>query len=401
MPAEPAATAVVFVSIGALLTISVVASRPSARLGVPVAFVFLLIGMLAGSEAIGGIPFEDYSLTFRIGAGALSLILFDGGLNTPLRSMREVLAPAALLATIGVAITALITAAAAHLFGFSWPNSLLIGAIVSSTDAATVLSTLATGGIELRRRVALMLEVESGLNDPMAVILTTGLTLNILAPAHFSIWELEIGVVRQLAVGAAIGLALGAAARWLIARIELPAPGLYPAFTVGVAALAFGLPTLVEGSGFLAVYLAGATLGAAPLAERMGIRRVHAAFGWLSQVVMFLILGLLVFPSRLVHVAAPGLGVALVLAVVARPAAVFACLAPFRLPIREIAYVGWTGLRGAVPIILATIPVLGGVPQARELFDVVFFIVVVGSLVPGATVKLATRLMRVGDGRGS
>lgn len=401
MVEEPTATALVFAGVGALLTVSVAASRASARLGVPVALGFLLIGMLAGSEAIGRIPFEDYRLTFRVGTGALCLILFDGGLNTPLRSIREVLAPATVLATVGVVITALLTAVAAHLLGFAWPSALLIGAIVSPTDAASVFSVLSSGGIELRRRVALILEVESGLNDPMAVILTAALTLNVARPGAFSFWALEIDVVRELVLGAVLGIVIGYAARWLIARLTLPATGLYPAFTVGIAALAFALPTLVHASGFLAVYIAGATLGADELTEQTEIRRVHGALGWLSQVAMFLVLGLLVFPTRLLHLAGPALAIALILAIVARPLSVLLCLAPFRTPLRETVYIGWTGLRGAVPIILATIPVLGGVPDARELFNVVFFIVVIGAIVPGATVGWATRFCRVGEEHGA
>jgi len=394
---EPRATALIFAGIGALLAISVASSRASVRLGVPVAFMFLMIGMLAGSEGIGGIPFEDYSLTFRLGTGALCLILFDGGMNTPARGIREVAAPAAVLATLGVVITALVAAAAARIFGFSWPNALLIGAIVSPTDAAAVFSVLTSGGVTLKRRVALLLEVESGLNDPMAVILTTALSVNLVHPGSVGVVSLIRDVVQELAIGATLGFLMGRGARWVIARLDLPATGLYSTFTVAVAALSFGLPTLVHGSGFLGVYVAGVTLGAGALAEHPEVRRVHDALAWLSQIVMFLVLGLLVFPTRLAAVAGVGIGLALALAFVARPLGATLCLIPFRVPWREAGYVGWTGLRGAVPIILATIPVLSGVPGARDLFDVVFFIVVAGSFVPGATVGWAARRFGVGE----
>jgi len=393
---EPYATALVLAAFGVLLTVSVASSRASARLGVPLTLVFLLIGVLAGSEGIGKIPFEDYSLTFRLGTIALVLILFDGGLNTPTRAIRLVVGPATALATIGVALTALATSAAAHLLGFSWPHGLLIGAIVSSTDAAAVFSVLTSSGIHLRRRVGSLLEVESGFNDPMAVILTTALTANLARPGTVSTVSLIIDVVRELVLGAVIGYAIGRGANLMMRRLRLPAAGLYPVFTLGVAFLAFAVPTLTHSSGFLAVYVAGVALGGRSLPHRVGIRRVHDALGWLSQIVMFLVLGLLVFPTRLVSVAVNGLAIALFLAFIARPVVVMLCLAPFRLPFREVAYVSWVGLRGAVPIVLATIPVLGGLPEARYLFDIVFFVVVVGAIVPGSTVPWMTRRLGVG-----
>jgi cell volume regulation protein A len=395
LTAEPFATGLIFAGVGALLTISVMSSRASARLGVPLALLFLVVGMLAGSEGIGGIPFEDYSRTYRLGTGALCLILFDGGLHTSPRAMREVAAPAIVLATLGVILTAMIVAVAAHLAGYSWSDAFLVGAIVSPTDAAAVFSVITSSGVRLRRRIELLLEVESGLNDPMAVILATALTIQAAGGGSLSIGGLALDVVEELAIGLVLGFAIGWTARWSVRRLNLPATGLYPVFTVGIAALAFSLPTLAHGSGFLGVYIAGSTLGAGELPEEEGIRRVHNALGWLSQITMFLVLGLLVFPTRLAAAAGPGIAIALVLAVAARPVSAFVCLAPFRLSIPEMGFVGWTGLRGAVPIILATIPVLGGAPGARELFDLVFFVVVAGALVPGATIGLAARRLSV------
>ncbi|NUP71783.1 MAG: potassium/proton antiporter [Gemmatimonadaceae bacterium] len=393
--AEPIATAVVLTAFGGLLAASVGLSRVSARLGLPVALLFLLVGVVAGSEGLGHIGFEDYGFAFRVGTTALVLILFDGGLNTPAASARQVLAPATVLATVGVVATAGLVAVAAHLFGLTWPMAMLLGAIVSSTDAAAVFSVLTASGTRLRRRVGLTLELESGLNDPMAVILTTAITAGIAGGAAPSALAVTLDVVRELAIGAVTGYVIARVGRLLIMRVHLPAAGLYPAFTLAVACLSFGLATLLHGSGFLAVYVTGMTLGSGVLPHAVGIRRVHDALGWLSQVLMFLLLGLLVFPSRLLQVATVGLTLALFLAVVARPVIAMLCLAPFRYRWRDSAYVGWVGLRGAVPIVLATIPVMADVPGAHVLFDIVFFIVVVGALVPGATVPWMARLLRV------
>jgi cell volume regulation protein A len=395
MGAEPAGTAVFLLAVGILLALGVASSRPSARLGVPLTLVFLFVGILAGSEGIGGIAFEDYHLTYRLGTAALVVILFDGGLQTPMRGVKLVARPALVLATIGVTGTAGITAFAAHLLGYSWPLALLIGAIVSSTDAAAVFSVLSASGTQLRRRIGLTLEVESGFNDPTAVILTTALTSSALAAGSLQRLHLVEEVVIELAIGGILGYAIGRGGRYVIGKLRLPASGLYPAFTIGLACLAYGLPTLVHGSGFLAVYVAGLSVGNGPLAHGTNLRRVHDAMGWLAQIGMFLMLGLLVFPTRLIGVAPVGLAIGLIIAIIARPVVVALCLLPFRYNWREVLYVGFVGLRGAVPIVLATIPVMAGVPGARELFDVVFFVTVVGAIIPGATVPRFTRLLRL------
>lgn len=392
---EPYATAAFLVAIGVLLSLGVASSRASARLGIPLALVFLAVGMAGGSEGLGGIHFEDYRLTYRLGTAALVLILFDGGLQTPMRGIKLVTAPALVLATIGVIGTAAVTAFAAHLFGFSWPIALLLGAIVSPTDAAAVFAVLSASGTQLRRRIGLTLEVESGLNDPMAVMLTTALTANALVVGSLSIRHLVIEVVVELVIGAALGYAIGRIGRYLVGKLRLPAHGLYPAFTLGLACLAYGLPTLLHGSGFLAAYVAGLTIGNGPLAHGTNLRRVHDSMGWLAQVGMFLMLGLLVFPTRLAPVAPEGLGIALAIALIGRPLIVWLCLLPFRYTWREVLYVGLVGLRGAVPIVLATIPVMANVRGARELFDVVFFVAVVGAVIPGAIVARITRILNL------
>ena len=392
MNAEPLATALLLAVFGALLAVSALFSRASERFSVPVALVFLGIGMLAGSEGIGRIAFENYGFAFRLGTVALVLILFDGGLNTHLHALREVARPAGVLATVGVVGTAGLVAAMSHVLGFDWPTALLLGAVVSSTDAAAVFSVLRTSGISLKRRVGSTLEVESGLNDPMAVILTIAMTQHLLTPETSLDWHLAVEVLTESVIGGGLGVAIGYGGRMLLARVRLPAGGLYPALTLGLAFLAFSVPTLLHGSGFLAVYVAAVLLGNGTLPYRPGLLRVHDALAWLSQIVMFLVLGLLVFPSRLREVAGVGLLLALFLAIVARPVVVALCLAPFRAyGRREVGYVGWVGLRGAVPIILATFPVLAGAPGAARVFDVVFFIVVVNALVPGSTVPWVTR----------
>lgn len=392
---EPLTSALILAGFGVLLMLAVSLSRASARLGVPVALGFLLVGVIAGSEGFGGVAFEDYHLTFRIGTAALALILFDGGLNTPVKSIRAVLGPAAVLATVGVVLTATLTAVAAHWLGLAWPVALLLGAIVSSTDAAAVFAVLSASGIRLKDRVGHILEVESGLNDPMAVILTTALTANIIAPGSQSIPGVMMTVLLEMTVGVAAGYLIGRFALARLMKMRLPAQGMYPAFTLGVACVAFGVPTLFHGSGFLAVYVAGVAMGSKPFPHAIGVRRVHDALGWLAQIAMFLMLGLLVFPSRLADVSGVGLGIAIALVFVARPIVVALCLAPFNMPRREIGYIGWVGLRGAVPIVLATIPVMSGVPQARELFDLVFFIVAVGAFLPGSTVPWVSRKLGV------
>jgi potassium/hydrogen antiporter len=391
MPHEPEATALLLATCGLLLGVSVVFSRASQRTGIPIALLFILVGMLAGSEGLGHIPFDDYHFAFRLGSVALALILFDGGLNTPLDQVRKVLAPAGVLATAGVAGTALLVAAGAHAFRLDWPEALLLGAVVSSTDAATVFAVLRGSGLQLKRRVGVTLEVESGLNDPLAVILTTTLTANLLSAGTASGLQVGLEVLIQLVIGALVGGAVGYGGRHLLSRLSLLSGGLYPVMSLALALIALGAGTLLHGSGFLAVYLAGLILGNGPLPYHSGLLRVHDALAWLSQIGMFLILGLLVYPSHLLKVADIGLGIAALLAFVVRPLVVALCLLPFRYPKKEVLYIGWVGLRGAVPVVLATFPVLAGAPGAERLFDLVFFIVVASALVPGATVSWVTR----------
>lgn len=387
---EPHTSAIVLVALGTLALVSVLFSRVVDRIGVPVLLLFLALGMLGGSEGIGRFPFEDYAVAVRLGTVALVLILFDGGFNTAAGAVRQVLWPATVLATFGVAATATLVALFARLLGLGWAESLLLGAVVSSTDAAAVFAVLRGSRLNLKPGVGRTVEVESCINDPMAVILTT-VVIDAVMTQRLPGLRAVVNVGAQLVVGAGVGLACGWIGRGLLARAKLRTAGLYPVLTFSLAFISFGAATLAQGSGFLAVFVTGVVLGNAPLPNRAALARVHEALAWMSQVGMFLMMGLLVFPSRLPSVAITGLSVGLFLTFIARPLAVLPCLLPFRYPLKEIGYIGWVGLRGSVPIILATFPVLAHVPGAERIFDTVFFIVVVSSIVPGATLRQVTR----------
>lgn len=395
---EPGATAAFLAVIGLLLAASAVFARALDRVGVPVVLVFLVLGMVGGSEGLGGIVMEDFDLAFRLGTIALILILFDGGMNTSWRSIRASAAPAGLLATAGVVATAALLALIARALGLTWTESLLIGAIVSSTDAAAVFAVLRGGSLKLRPRVRNTIEVESCLNDPMAVILTLGVVesvrlATIPGGSPPALWSLALQIPVQLVIGVLVGLGIGHLARLVLIHARLANGGLFPAVTIAAALAAFGVATVGFGSGFLAVFVCGAIIGNSALPYKPGLRRVHDAAAWMSQVCMFLMLGLLVFPSRLLPVAGIGLLLGLALAILVRPLVVIAFLALFRWPIRESGYVGWVGLRGAVPIILATFPVMAGLPEGDRVFHIVFFIVVLSAIVPGASIlPLARRL---------
>jgi cell volume regulation protein A len=393
---ESLSIALLLAAVGILLIVAVVASPLSQRLGVPALLVFLVLGMAAGSEGIGGIPFDDYGVAFQLGAIALVLILFDGGLNTSARVFRRAAVPATLLATVAVVLTAAIAAGIGMLLGLPSSIAVLVGSVVSSTDAAAVFSILHGGGVRLKERTRAVLEVESGLNDPMAMLLTVLATETVIGARGVG-WETVAFVVEQFGIGLLGGVLLGRAGQLIMQRVRLPAPGLYPVLTIGIALAAFGLPSALNGSGFLAVYLAAMLLAAGAVPYRAAVRRVHDALAWLSQILMFLLLGLLVFPSRLEPMMSTGFVLALALAFVARPTAVLLTLWPFGFSWRESVFIAWVGLRGAVPIILATYPLLRGVPDAEGIFYLVFFVVVVNSLLPGATVAWLARRLGVAE----
>lgn len=394
---EPGATAALLAAVGVLLVLAGLASPVSNRLGVPALVLFLGLGMLAGSEGVGGIPFDDYPLAFRLGTIALVLILFDGGLNTAPAVLRRAAVPAGLLATVAVVATAGLVALAGLALGLAPEVALLVGAVVSSTDAAAVFSVLRSSGVRLRQSTAATLEVESGLNDPMAVFLTVVATEWALGRAPGA-GPVALLFLQQFALGGAVGAAVGVAGRAGLRRLQLPAAGVYPVLTVAIAFLSFGSATLLNGSGFLAVYVTGILLAARPLPYGAGVRRVHDALAWLAQILMFTVLGLLVFPSQLVPTMGVGLALALVLAFGARPLAVAGLLSLLGVPRAERLFVSWVGLRGAVPIILGAYPAVRGVPGGEEIFHLVFFVVLVNSFVPGATVAWVARRLGLAEG---
>jgi cell volume regulation protein A len=385
---EPFATGLLLAVLGVLLAIAVLTSPASTRFGVPALVVFVGLGVLAGSEGLGGIPFDDYDLAFRLGSIALALILFDGGLNTSGVVFRRAATRGTLLATVAVLATAAVVTGVGWGLGLGLPTAVLVGAVVSSTDAAAVFATLRSSGVRLKQSTAATLEVESGLNDPMAMFLTIAATEFVVGGASAPV-DLVSLFALQMGVGLAFGVAIGHLAWLLLRTVKLPAAGLYPVLTGSAACLSFGGATLLGGSGFLSVYLTALWLADRPIPYRSGVRRVHDALATLSQVVMFLMLGLLVFPSRLAPTAGIGLVLALALAFLARPVGVYLALALSRIPWRERVFTGWVGLRGAVPIVLATYPALRGVPAGDEVFHLVFFVVLVNAFVPGATVGWA------------
>jgi potassium/hydrogen antiporter len=372
--------------VGAVLVlIGIASSKFSTRIGLPVLVLFLGVGMLAGEEGLGGIAFDNYALAHGIGTIALAIILFDGGLRTTRRSFRAVFGPAVTLATVGVLFTSALTGlAAAWLLGISILQGLLIGSIVGSTDAAAVFAVLRGRGVNLRKRLSATLEVESGSNDPMAVFLTVGILEILLGEMSFG--PALIGFFAlQVTVGIAAGLLVGRAGVFTINKVQLDAGGLYPILVAAIGLLAFGVAASLGGSGFLAVYLAGLVIGNERIVFQRGILLFHDGAAWLAQIVMFVLLGLLVFPSQLVEVAWDGLIVAVVLIFIARPVAVGLLLPWFGYTVREVAFVSWVGLKGAVPIVLATYPLMLGLPGAALLFHVVFFAVLVSAVLQGWT----------------
>jgi cell volume regulation protein A len=383
---------------GVLLLLGIASSKFSARLGVPALVLFVALGMLAGSEGIGGIEFENYALAHGIGTLALAVILFDGGLRTPLRAIRSVWKPSLLLATLGVLITAAITGGAvALIFGVPLLRGMLLGSIVGSTDAAAVFAVLRSGGVHLPRRISSTLELESGSNDPMAIFLTIGLIQVITGEMPFGVGLLTLFFV-QMAGGLLVGLTLGFATVWMINRINLDAAGLYPLLVSAGGLLAFGLAVSLGGSGFLAAYIAGIVIGNKQIVFQRGVFLFHDALAWLSQIIMFAVLGLLSLPSRLLDAAGAGLLIAAVLIFISRPVAIALTLLPFRFLGREFRFnwreqlfLTWGGLKGAVPITLATFPLMFGVPGAQFLFDVVFFVVLVSALVQGWSIPWVAR----------
>ncbi len=380
---------------GLLMILGILSSKFSSRLGLPVLVLFLGLGMLAGSEGVGGIAFEDYQLAHAIGTVALAFILFDGGLRSPLSSLRLAWKPSAVLATLGVLVTSAATGLVAmYVLDLSLLEGLLLGSIVGSTDAAAVFSLLRSAGVRLRPRLGATLEIESGANDPMAIFLTIGL-IQLLSGEDTSGPQLLLLFALQMGVGLAVGMAIGRLSLMLINRINLPSAGLYPVLTASCGVLAFGLAAVLQGSGFLAIYVAGLILGNSKLAFQRGTLMFHDGVAWAGQIAMFVVLGLLSFPSQLMQVTTPSLFVAGALMLVARPLAVIPLLLPFGFSWRELLLVSWVGLKGAVPIILAIYPLMAGLPAGPVIFNVVFFVVLLSAVIQGGTLPWVARLLKL------
>jgi cell volume regulation protein A len=376
---------------GLLLGAGIAAAMVADRVRVPGLILFLGLGMLVGSDGPGGVHFDDVELTRTLGTIGIVLILFEGGLSAGWDEIRPVLKPAISLAIVGTVLTAAIAAVAAGLlFDLGTLESLIVGAAIAATDSAAIFAVLR--GSTLRRRVARTLEGESGLNDPVAVLLVTGF-ISLLEDPGYGIEDMVLGFAGELVIGAAVGALVGIGARWAFVRLDFPTPGLYPVASIAAAALAFGLADISHGSGFLAVYLTGLTLGTGIVPAQRTVTAFHQGLSWVAQISLFFLLGLLVFPSQLADVALQGTALALALIFVARPIATLVATLVERYRFRERVMLSWAGLRGAVPIWLATLPVIAGVEGSGLLFNDIFFVVVISTLLQGFTFEpLAQRL---------
>ncbi|RYZ22293.1 MAG: potassium/proton antiporter [Chitinophagaceae bacterium] len=378
-----------------LLLISVLAGKAIRRLGVPTLIFFLLVGIAAGSEGVGGIAFDNAALAQFIGIVALNFILFSGGLDTNWRHIRPVLGKGLSLSTIGVLLTAGTVALFAHfVFGFTLAEGALLGSVVSATDAAAVFSILRGKGVGLKGPLQPMLELESGSNDPMAYFLTITFTA-IVAGQSTTLPVLLLSFVREFAIGGLLGYGMGKASVWIINRIRLGAEGLYPVLTLGLALFTYSFTHYIGGNGFLAIYLCALIMGNSPMVHRRSLTRFYDGQAWLMQIILFLTLGLLVFPSRIYPIAGMGIAISAFLIFVARPLGVFGALAFSGVNTRGKWFLSWVGLRGSVPIVFATYPLLAGIAKADLLFNLVFFISVTSVLLQGTTLSFVAKMLRV------
>ena len=378
-------------AVAVLLLLSVAASKASGWLGIPALLLFLIIGMLAGSDGPGGVYFDNPWLAQSLGIIALIFILFAGGLQTKWSSIKAVLWRGLALSTAGVIITAAIVGwMASRLLDLPLYQAMLLGAIVSSTDAAAVFMVLRSRQVSLKGNLKPLLELESGSNDPTAIFLTVILTSYLVGEIP-SAFDIIPAFAQQMALGAVLGYLGGKAAARIINRAKLEYEGLYPVLTISLTLLIYGLATILGGNGFLAVYMGGISLGNSNFVHKQMLLRIHDSLAWLMQIAMFLTLGLLVFPRQLFHIIGDGLFLSFILMFVARPVCVFICMIASGFSFRERLLISWVGLRGAVPIILATFPLIAGIPMADRLFNFVFFIVLTSALVQGSTISLFAR----------
>jgi len=385
----------VLIGTAVLLLLSVIASKASAQLGIPSLLLFLFIGMLAGSEGLGGIYFDDAQVAQFVGVVALTFILFAGGLDTNWIQIKPVLGRGVILATAGVMLTAILVGGFSILIlGLDYLDALLLGAIVSSTDAAAVFSLLRSKKTNLKGELKPLLEFESGSNDPMAIFLTVSLTSLIMTPSQSTI-EMIPMFAQQMALGATMGYLSGKGMMYIVNRINLESNGLYPVLTIAMVLLIYGSTVILGGNGFLAVYIAGITFGNSNFLNKRSTISFHEGLAWLMQITMFIVLGLLVFPSHLIPIAWIGLVISAFLMFIARPVAIFLLLSVSKMSYREKAMISWVGLKGAVPIVLATIPLLAGLSDAETIFNIVFFIVMTSVLLQGSSITFVAKLLGV------
>jgi len=378
-----------------LFLLSILASKTSKMLGIPALLLFLLLGMLAGSDGIGGIYFDNPHLAQFMGVIALVFILFSGGLDTEWHEIRPIIGLGLILSTLGVLLTALLLGVAAHfLLKFNWLNSFLLGSIVASTDAPTVFSIFRAKSINMPKKLKYLIEFESASNDPMAVLLTIGFIQLITTPNE-SLFSLGIMFCQQMIFGGIAGFIFGYTISFAAQKLNLEYEGLYPVFTIASALFTYSVTALIGGNGFLAVYIAGLIIANRPFPHKTEILKFHDGLTWLMQIAMFITLGLLVFPSKLIHVALVDILVAAFLILVARPVTVFILTSFSSLKLNEKVLLSWVGLRGAVPIILATFPLVAGITRADAMFNLVFFIVLASMLIQGSTISWVARLLRI------
>ena len=378
-----------------LLLVSIIAGKTTSKLGVPTLIFFLIVGILAGSEGIGGIHFDNTSIAQLIGITALNFILFSGGLDTNWQSIKPVLWRGISLSTLGIFITALSVGLFVHLvFGFTIWEGLLLGSIVSATDAAAVFSILRNRGIALKGYLRPVLELESGSNDPMAYFLTITLT-GIVATGDISISEFIPAFLKEFILGGAIGYIMGKASVWTINNIKMETDGLYPVLTLGLAMFTYSITHAIGGNGFLAIYLCAIIIGNNNVVHKRSLIKFYDGQAWLMQIILFLTLGLLVFPSRIVPLIGMGLLISAFLIFIARPLAVFVALYFFKTNVRSKLFISWVGLRGSVPIVFATYPLIAGIPKAELIFNLVFFISITSVLLQGTTLSYVAKLLHV------
>ncbi|OQB12381.1 MAG: K(+)/H(+) antiporter NhaP2 [Candidatus Omnitrophica bacterium ADurb.Bin205] len=381
--------------VAVLIFVSAVSSKLSDRFAIPALLLFLVIGMFVGSEGIGKIYFDNAQLAKSIGVVALIFIIFSGGLDTNWKDTKPVLWPGVILSTVGVLLTAIITGFfAVYIFKFSLLEGMLLGSIVSSTDAAAVFSILRSKQIALKQPLKPLLEFESGSNDPMAVFLTAGF-LSILTAKTMGVAALIPRFFLDMSMGAVVGYLMAKVTVFSISRMKLYYEGLYPAVMISLVLLTYVMAVFLKGNGILSVYIAGLMLGQAEFPNKKMIAKFHDGLAWLMQITMFITLGLLVFPSHIVPLIGPGLLLTFLLMVVARPASVLLCLLPFKMNMRKKAMVAWVGLRGSVPIILATFPFMAGIAQAGIIFNIVFFIVIASVLIQGTSIPIVAKILKL------